>query len=89
MSFFKKMMGFTLVGQIKPLAKMLGLTPELPKMPDDPGPPPSADTAAAQAAAEAARIEARKRYGRQSTIATSALGDTTQTQTKKTLLGGY
>ena len=88
MSFFKSLFNISGLGQIKPLAKMLGLIPELPDQPKDPGPPPSADTAAAQAAAEATRIEARKRYGRQSTIATSALGDTSQTQVKKTLLGG-
>jgi hypothetical protein len=73
---------------IKPLTKMLGLVPELPDQPRDPGKPPGPDDAAVQAAAEAARIEARKRYGRQQTIATSALGDTSQVETKKTLLGG-
>lgn len=73
---------------IKPLTKMLGLTPELPDQPPDPGKPPSPDDTAVQAAAEAARIEARKRYGRRQTIATSALGDTSQVQIKKTLLGG-
>ena len=88
MGFLSSLFNFSGLGQIKPLAKMLGLTPDLPAPPPDPGPPPSADTAAAQAAAEAARIEARRRYGRQSTIATSALGDTSNVQTKKTLLGG-
>lgn len=88
MSFLKKLFNVGTLGLGPTLLKSLGLTPSLPAAPKDLGPPPSADTAAAQAAAEAARIEARKRYGRQSTIATSALGDTSQAQVKKTLLGG-
>jgi len=63
--------------------------PSPPKPPPPPPPPPTRDDPEVNAEAQAKRKRVLSQKGRQSTILTGALGDTSEANTgKKTLLGG-
>lgn len=73
---------------VGPLAPKIPKPPPMPAPPPAPEPPPTRDDPEVNAAATAARRRRLAMRGRSSTILSGAMGDETEANIGKTLLGG-
>ena len=73
---------------VGPLAPKIPKMPDMPPPPEPPEPPPTRDDPEVNAAATAARRRRLAMKGRSSTILSGSMGDQSEANVGRTLLGG-